>query len=149
MPDRIEREIEEILARLDDLPEAPTATADRNPIPIAAARKQRQKAERAARPSPFAGFTNKLNPTSFLLAGATLVVFGLVLSSVWGQLIWAAVAGVVMFFGGFLSGFLRRSPSGGKAQPSPKAVFWRDRYISYAPAGQSTWERVKRRFGRR
>lgn len=149
MPDRIEREIEEILARLEDLPEAPAATADRNPIPIAAARKQRQKAERASRPSPFAGLTSRLNPTSFLLAGASLVVFGLVLSSVWGQLIWAAVAGVVMFFGGFLSGFFRKPTPRAGAQVSPKAVFWRDRYISYQPANESTWDRVKRRFGRR
>ena len=149
MADRIEREIEEILAKLEDLPGE--KKPDRSPIPIEAVRKQRQKAERAARPSAGASLSRRVNSTSVLLAGAAMVVFGLVLSNVWSQLIWAALAGVVVFFGGFLSGFLRkpRAKPSASAPAAPKAVFWRDRYISYEPTGTSPWEKVKHRFGRK
>ena len=150
MADRIEREIEEILAKLDDLPEDGRAAPDRSPIPLAAVRKQRAKAVRAARPSPLAAVAQRLSGTTILLTGATLVVFGLVLSNVWGPLIWAALAGVLMFFGAFLSGFLRRPKSTAAAQPPPpSAVFWRDRYITYTDPKSNGWNKLRRRFGRR
>ncbi len=146
MADRIEREINEILEKLEGLPDE-GAPPDRRPISIAQHREQRER-----RPDPPAprisgpSLAARLSPTHALLAGAGTVIGGLVLSNIWAPLIWAAFAGVAMFVGGFVAALFKT--------PRPRAesrdgVFWRDRYIEYSGNGsQTTWGRIKRRFRR-
>ncbi|MGE5597295.1 MAG: hypothetical protein ACM3S1_14820, partial [Hyphomicrobiales bacterium] len=92
MADRIEREIEEILAKLDeDGPLAP----EKKPVSILSARNKKKSP-----PKPVRRRSNPLenvNPTTFLFAGAGLVVGGLILSNAWEPFIWASFAGVVIF----------------------------------------------------
>ncbi len=144
MADKFEREIEEILAKLDD--ELPATPAERSPISIAQKRQQKAKAERVRkqRPSPFAGIT----PTHLLFSGAGLVFGGLILSSFFGPAIWAAFAGVVLFIGAFFWSFRRTSRPTAAGQPA-KGYFWRDRYIEYEPTNSSTGQRIKGWFRRK
>ncbi|MCC7366643.1 MAG: hypothetical protein IT303_19955 [Dehalococcoidia bacterium] len=146
MADRIEREIEEILARLDQ--EEPLPAGEKKPVSIMAAKAKRSQAPappRAPRPNPLAN----VNLTSFLIAGAAMVLGGLILASFWEPLIWASFAGVVVFLGAFAMSFFRSRPAGGgSTRGGSQGVYWRDRYIQYEPASASTWQRIKRRFRR-
>lgn len=143
MADRIEREIEEILAKLDQ--DGPLAQ-DKAPVSILSARNKRKTAPKPPR-QPRTNLVDALNPTMLLFAGAGLVVGGLILSNAWPPLIWASFAGVVLFLGAFILSFFRSKPVGPAA--APKGVYWRDRYIEYEPpAQQSAWGRLKRRFRR-
>ncbi len=141
MADRIEREIEEILAKLDqDGPLAP----EKKPVSILSARTRKKTTPpRLQRPrrNPLAN----LNPTTFLFVGAALVVGGLILSNAWAPLIWVSFAGVLIFLGAFVSSFFRTSgPRGSK----PRGVYWRDRYIEYEPESPGVWDRLRRKFRR-
>src|SRR5665213_1891450 len=149
MPDKMEREIEEILARLDKDGPAPQEPAP--PISIMARRKEAAGlAERMRQGGAVLGtglsknLTSRLgdgplgsiSPTTLLFAGAGVIVGGLILSNVWQPLIWASFAGVVLFLGAFLWSF-KRTPrvsggaAGGAGAPAPKGHYWRDRYIEY------------------
>lgn len=143
MPDRVEREIEEILSKLDDLPETKKAVG-RQPVSIQAHRKKRASRPRGPHLGAARAAAGKVNPATFLLAGAGTVIGGLILSSVWAPLIWAAFGGVLMFLGGFVAALARtprpRQQSGGH--------FWRDRYINVEPAPQGMLSRLKRRLRR-
>jgi hypothetical protein len=142
MADRIEREINEILEKLEGLPDDP-APPERRPISIAERRERRPEPP----PPPTRRLPSvPLNPTHALVAGAGTVVGGLILSNLWAPLIWAAFAGVAVFIGGFVAAFFRR--------PRPRAeqrdgVFWRDRYIRYDATQSAPWTtRLRRRFRR-
>ncbi len=152
MADRIEREIEEILERLDNEVPGGAPPEDRKPISLMQRRQQATNrkpagAPRAPRQNPMAGIT----PTALLFAGAGLTVGGLLLSGFVGPLIWLSFAGVVLFIGAFAWSFTRTAPAarpgGGSGEPA-KGVFWRDRYIEYGPANPGPWARIKRRFRR-
>lgn len=141
MPDRIEREIEEILERLDDLPDG-----GRTPVPIASRKKQAaaNARPRAPRPSPLA----RLDPAMLMVSGAVIMAGGLVLATAADAFIWLAFAGVVLFLGAFIVSVTRPGrPTSGEG--SRGGVFWRDRYIEYQPATPSAWERLRQRFRRR
>jgi hypothetical protein len=142
MADRIEREINEILEKLESLPED-GLPPERRPISIAEHRERRPEPPKppARRRLP----AIPLNPTHALVGGAGTVVGGLILSNLWAPLIWAAFAGVAVFLGGFVAAFFRR--------PRPKAeqrdgVYWRDRYIRYETPPSTPWTRFRRRFRR-
>lgn len=139
MADKVEREIEEILARLEN--ELPPGD-ERKPVSILSRR--RRKPARAPRPSPLQTL-QRINPPSLMFAGAGMVVGGLVLSNAWGPLIWVSMAGVVLFLGAFLSSFFREKPA---AAASPKGVYWRDRYIEYEPSSPGLMDRIRRLFRR-
>ncbi|KAA0229906.1 hypothetical protein EDM76_11710 [bacterium] len=139
MADKVEREIEEILARLEN--ELPPAE-EKKPISILS-RRQRP-ATRAPRSSPLRGL-RRISPTSLMFTGAGLVVGGLVLSNAWEPLIWLSMAGVVLFLGAFLSSFVREKPA---STPAQKGVYWRDRYIEYEPASPGLKDRIRRLFRR-
>jgi Flp pilus assembly protein TadB len=144
MADRIEREIEEILARLDDLPAE--GQPERKPISILDKREQQRRPVQPAPPGqPQAGLRQRLTPTALLLGGAATVVGGLVLSNVWGPLIWASFAGVVVFLLGFVAAFFQRP----RPAAAPKGVYWRDRYIEYRPRDSGGGSRLSRFFRRR
>lgn len=145
MPDRIEREIEEILSRLDDLPQdAPKG--ERKPVSILDQRDKRRanQAPPPARNRP--SLVSRLNPSTFLIAGAGAVIGGLLLSNVWSPLIWVSFGGVIVFLVAFVAAFVR-SPRSRQA-PEEGGHYWRDRYIEYTPRDASTWSRIKGRFRR-
>ena len=148
MPDRIEREIEEILSKLDDLPAEGGGAADRKPVSILAHRASRKTTAPSGSPrAPGLGPVANLNPSTFLLAGAGTVIGGLLLSNLWAPLIWAAFGGVVVFIGGFVSALFRRPKAPGGAPSS--GTFWRDRYINTSPQSNSAWGRLTSRLRRR
>ena len=141
MADKFEREIEEILAKLDDdLPPGPGAS-DRAPINISEKRTQKARAKRmrTARDNPFANLT----PTHLLFAGAGVMFAGLIVSNFWGPAIWASFAGVVLFIGAFAWSFRRAKRPGGTAPAGRSGgTFWRDRYIDDKPgAGKGRFRR--------
>jgi len=128
MADKFEREIEEILAKLDDkLPEGKGAP-EKAPISIASRRQQKAKAQRTSPPrsNPFA----RITPTHLLFAGAGIMFGGLLLSNIWEPLIWASLSGIVLFLGAFVWSFRRTNRTAPGAKPSG-GYYWRDRYIEY------------------
>jgi hypothetical protein len=143
MADKFEREIEEILAKLDD--KLPPAGEERPPISLASRRQQKSKAAktRAPRSNPL----RFVSPTTLLFAGAGIMFGGLLLSNVWGPLIWASLSGVLLFVGAFLWSF-RKTPRPGPSA-SPKGVYWRDRYIEYGAPAASGGSRIKNWFRRK
>jgi hypothetical protein len=148
MADRIEREIEEILAKLDNqLPAAVPSAKDRAPVSINSVRKQRQRSERASTRT----LINRINPPMLMLTGAGTMILGLVAASLAGPLIWLAFAGVVLFLGAFLISFLRSSTAGaprGGSSGREQGKFWRDRYITDDRPGGNPAAKIKKRFWR-
>jgi hypothetical protein len=144
MPDRIEREIEEILAKLEDGPPG-AVPPERKPISISSARKKSAKPKPPRQPgrSPL----DRFNLPAMMFAGAGLMVAGLVLSGISGGFIWVSFAGVLVFLAAFVLSFIR---SGGRPASTGQAPghFWRDRYITYQSPSQGAWGRLKRRFRR-
>jgi hypothetical protein len=146
MTDKMEREIEEILAKLDG--EKPRAgQADKTPVSILSRRKRAPNpVVRASRGG--GSVLDRVNPTTLLFAGAGIMVAGLILSNFYSPLIWASFAGVVVFLAAFLWSFRRTPRASGGAASAPRGHFWRDRYIEYTPAAPSLTDRVRRRFRR-
>lgn len=149
MVDRIEREIEEILAKLEDQPPVGGGPQpERTPVSIASARKKKQ-----SKPRPNgSSLLNRIDPPLLMFAGAGTMILGLVAASFAGALIWLSFAGVVLFLGAFLLSFRRRSTSGparpgGSGGPA-QGKFWRDRYIDYKPPSDDPVSKIKRRFRR-
>ena len=144
MVDRIEQEIEEILAKIDRMPgdEEP----GRTPIPITAKRKRRQGKPAGIRRSASSA-SERLSPATLLFTGAGTMIAGLLLANFWPPLIWASFAGVVIFLGAFVWSLVR-NPRPARAQP-PGGRFWRDRYIEYQPPTAGPLDRLKRRFRKR
>ncbi len=143
MPDKMEREIEEILAKLDT--ESPRSGAEKAPVSIMSRRKRPAGPSRAKRVG--SSFHVSLAPTTLLFLGAGVMLAGLVLSAFYSPLIWAAFAGVVMFLLAFVWSF-RRTPrvAGGGGSGAPQGHYWRDRYIEYQPTSPGIGDRIKRRF---
>jgi len=143
--DKFEREIEEILAKLDD--KLPPADPVRAPISIADKRQQKAKATRVRtqRKNPLAG----ISTTTFLFAGAGIMFGALILSNIWGPLIWASFAGVVLFLGAFVASLRRTSRPGPTSAPQGNARYWRDRYIDDRPTTSQSADRIKGWFRRK
>ncbi len=144
MADRIEQEIEEILAKIDRMPG--DDEPGRKPIPITTKRKRRPGGPDSRR-RPGSGASGRLSPTTLLFAGAGTMIAGLLLATFWPALIWASFAGVVLFLGAFVWSLVR-SPRPTRVQPSG-GHFWRDRYIEYEPPPAGVIDRLKRRLRRR
>ncbi len=137
MADRIEREIEELLAKLEaELPEG-----GRQPISL----EQRRRERRQRRAFPRLTLPS-INPAALLLSGAGVMIAGLFLAMFWSPLIWLSFSGVVIFIAAFLLSF-RSRPVGAARGGRPGRVFWRDRYIDYGPGARGS--RFKNPFRRR
>jgi hypothetical protein len=156
MPDRVEREIEEILSKLEDKDPRPSASKSgppREPIPL----RPRRKPSLSTRIVGALPTFPNLTPATLLFTGAGVMIAGLILSAFADGLIWVSFAGVVVFLGAFLWAFLRRTTPGQATSRhsgsggSPKGVYWRDRYIDYEPGSTNggSVERFKRIFRRR
>ncbi len=152
MPDRIEREIEEILSRLND-DEEPPSDGERKPIPIESRRRAQPRTSLGSRLGAAFSLpsipTGRMTPTSLLFTGAGVMIVGFILAAIWGALIWLSFAGVALFAAAFIWSFVR-SPrrGGGSAQPS-KGAYWRGRYVQYEPAAPGMLSRLKRAIRRR
>lgn len=135
MADRIEREIEELLAKLEtQLPED-----GREPISLEQRRRQQRKRRRRLPRLTLP----EINPASLLLTGAAVMIAGLFLAMLWDPLIWVSFAGVVIFIAAFLLSFRKRPV--GSIGGGPKRVYWRDRYIEYEPEHRSRFRNPFRR----
>lgn len=142
MPDRIEREIEDILSKIDDLPEGP----GKSPIPISG-RSRKPKADRA----PGRSILDRIDPANLMVAGAAVMIGGLLLSVFSDGLIWVSLAGVILFLSAFVIAFFHRPPArqDGAAQGGSRTVYWRDRYIDYDPYKPGPIARIRSRLKRR
>lgn len=120
--DRIKREIEDILSRLDDLP------AERKPIPFRK-RSSRQPGSLAR------GLIEPLTRISIrhvMLTALVLLVVGFFLQGAWAFGRWMLIAGLVLFVGSFvISFFSRRAPS----RPSGYQKRWRGQPMDLQPPG--------------
>ena len=151
MADRIEREIEEILRKLDVDEDAASKTppkkgAGKPPIPISSRRRSQPRvSDRLG--SAFSLPSIPFTPSSMIIAGAALTLAGFVLTGLSGALIWVSVAGIVLFIAGFLLSFVRR-PVSARPGSSPKPR-WRGREIEYANDDAGPLTRLRRVFRRK
>ncbi|MCY4392250.1 MAG: hypothetical protein OXE43_09375 [Chloroflexi bacterium] len=159
MPDRIDREIEEILSRLGEEPpkrgEEPPKRGEEPPRrgeePISIdERRRRRKAPLGSRATAAFGLSlSGPTPASMLYTGAGVMVVGLILSAIWGTLIWVAFVGVLVFVAAFIWSFVRPRRAGVKNQPAAKGAHWRGRYVEYEPPPPGVLARIRRAFRRR
>ena len=145
-PDRIDREIEEILSRMDE--------GEDEPISLEARRRRgRQRKPLGARAGAAFGtpaIVARITPTSLLFTGAGVMIAGIVLARAWDPLIWLAFAGVTLFMAAFSWALLRPRRAGRASQrQTEKGAYWRGRYVEYEPAQPSVLRRIRRAFRRR
>ncbi len=145
MPDRIDREIEEILAKLGEEPPPP----GEEPISLEQRRRRRRTPFARRAGAAFGLSLSAPKPASVLFTGAGVMVVGFILSTIWDALIWLAFAGVALFLAGFIQSFLRPRRAGGGAQPAAKGAHWRGRYVEYDPPPAGMLARIKRAFRKR
>ena len=145
MSDKLERDVEEVLAGIEDFD---WRRRERRPGPLrrAAQRFGQSASRRLAR----------LSPGHLMLAGSLLVIASFILP---GQVrVWAIILGVVLFLIGIVwsargggrggRGGKGGSPGGG-GEPSTRGGYWRDRYISYDAPPRSPLGPLGRWFHRR
>lgn len=147
MPDRIDREIEEILARLgEDAPkpgEKPPPQGE-EPISLEDRRRRRRPAMSSRVVAAFGFSLSGPSRVSLLMTGAGVMVVGLILSAFWGPLIWLAFGGVVLFLAAFIWSFVRPRRIGVRSAPAAKGAHWRGRYVEYEPPPPGLLARIKR-----
>jgi len=148
VPDRIEREIEELLNQLDEPGEEQTS-----PIPIGSKRQAQRPSQPPKRGKPDRGplipMPSGLDPATLMFAGAGVMLAGLLLSTFAEWFILVSFAGVVMFIAAFLISFARGWPRAPRSRrQSTQGAYWRDRYIKYDESDEGTWARIKRMFRR-
>ena len=117
MSDKLERDVEEVLAGIEDFD---WRRRERRPGPLrrAGQRFARKLSERSAR----------LSAGHLMLLGSLLVIVGFVLRG--NSLgMWAIILGVVLFLIGLV--WSARGGGGRKSEPTTRGGYWRDRYISY------------------
>ncbi len=145
MPDRIDREIEEILARLGEEPPKP----GEEPISLESRRRKRGQPFSSRIVSAFGLKVNGPTPASMLFTGAGVMVAGLILAAIWAALIWMAFIGVVLFLAAFIWSFVRPRRASVSAPPAAKGAHWRGRYVEYEPTPPGVLARIRRAFRRR
>ncbi len=145
MPDRIDREIEEILARLGEEPPKP----GEEPISLESRRRKRGQSPSSRVASAFGFRLSGPTPASMLFTGAGVMVAGLILAAIWAALIWLAFIGVVLFLAAFIWSFVRPRRARVASPPAAKGAHWRGRYVEYEPAPPGVLARIRRAFRRR
>ena len=145
MPDRIDREIEEILARLGEEPPKP----GEEPISLESRRRKRGQSPSSRVASAFGFRLSGPTPASMLFTGAGVMVAGLILAAIWAALIWLAFIGVVLFLAAFIWSFVRPGRARVASPPAAKGAHWRGRYVEYEPAPPGVLARIRRAFRRR
>lgn len=140
-PDRIDREIEEILSRMDE----------DEPISLEARRRRSRPRRRlgARAGAALALPSVAVTPTGLLFTGAGVMLAGIVLARFWDPLIWAAFAGVALFLAAFVWALARPRRTRRAGAPSARGGYWRGRYVEYEPTGAGVLRRIRRAFRRR
>jgi hypothetical protein len=141
MPNRVEREIEEILSKLE--PERPAGRA-----PIRLRRSWRSRTTRNVSrwrsrvPAP-----PHINPGSMMLAGILLILSAFFLRSFSDTLTrWVVILGLILFFASFILSFWPGARSG----PAGGDVYWRGERIARSDLrGPSLPARVQQWWRRR
>jgi hypothetical protein len=142
MPDRVEREIEEILAKMDDEPGRGRAPS-KEPIPL---RPRNRPRTTSARMSSTFGVP-RITPATLLFGGAGIMIVGLLGATFADGMIWLSFAGVVLFLAAFVWSLTRRPIAGrGGSTTTPRGTHWRDRYVEYDAGQPNGIERFKRVF---
>lgn len=140
--DRIDREIEEILSRMDE----------DEPISLEARRRRpRARQPLGARAGAALALPSvAVTPTGLLFTGAGVMLAGIVLARVWEPLIWAAFAGVALFVAAFVWALARPRRTRRRGDTaSARGGYWRGRYVEYEPSGPGVLKRIRRAFRRR
>jgi hypothetical protein len=134
MPNRVEREIEEILSKLEH------PGPGRQPVRLRRTWRSRLRGFTRRLPAPRISFAS-LNAGAMMLWGIGLILLALVLSRVAGDLTrWLVIAGLVLFFGSFVLGFLYRDAGGARGRDA----YWRgQRFDRRDLSGPSPIERLK------
>ncbi len=133
MPNRVEREIEEILSKMDG------DTPGREPLRFR--RSWRSRLRRAFSRFPTPRLPRALNGGSMILWGIGLLLLAMLLRIVApGLVLWAVIVGLVLFFGGFIVGFLHKDSGSVGAGDT----YWRGERIARSELrGPSSVDRLK------
>jgi len=135
--DRIKREIEDILSRLDDLP------AGRKPIPF-------RKRSAGATGSFTRGLIEPLTRISLrhvMLTALVLIIVGFFAQGAWGPAgRWMLIAGLVLFLTSFVLSFFNR---GGTATSPRYEKRWRGQPMDLDPRNPTLSQRLRAWLGRR
>lgn len=139
--DRIDREIEEILSRMDE----------DEPISLEARRRRSRPRQRlgARAGAALALPSVPVTPTGLLFTGAGVMLAGIVLARVWDPLIWVAFAGVALFLAAFVWALARPRRMRRAGAPSAGGGYWRGRYVEYESTRPGVLRRIRRAFRRR
>lgn len=139
MPDQLEREIEDVLSKVED-------------FEWHRRRRESRRLLRALRPqrphfpisdlsfNPLAAYTRRLVPGHLMLAGFLLVLVSMVFGGFEGIWRGLVVAGIALFLLGVAWG-ARGAPRPSRKQ---RGGWWRDRYITYddpEPPSRPFWRR--------
>jgi hypothetical protein len=137
--DRIKREIEDILSRLDDLP------AERKPIPF------RRRSSR--QPGSFGrGLIEPLTRISIrhaMLAALVLLVVGFFIQGTWEFGRWMLIAGLVLFVSCFVISFFNRGAGRGSTRSSGYQKRWRGQPMDLDQPNPTLSQRVRAWFARK
>ena len=139
MPNRVEREIEEILNKLDGPSggRAPTRL-HRGWRSRVSRRTSRWRSRLPALPA--------INPGNLMLTGICLILSGLLLRMVSPDLTrWVVILGLVLFFSSFVLSFTRRGPGGA----NPNETYWRGQRIARSELRGPSWPERLRTWWRR
>jgi hypothetical protein len=152
MADRIEREIEEILRKLDVDEEAASKApvkkgSGKPPISIESRRKTGPSVSNRLG-NAFSVPSVPVSPSSIIILGAVLTLVGFVLSGIGGVMIWVSVVGILMFIAGFVLSLIRRPDALKRTQTNAPKPRWRGREISYETDHTGPLARLKRIFRR-
>ena len=126
--DRLERDVEEVLANIEDFDWRRRQSRRPGPIRLAAQRLATKLVSRVT----------ALTANHLLLLGALMLIVGLVLR---GGGLWVAIMGIVIF----VIGLFWASRGGNRQAHQPRGGYWRDRYISYERSTQNPLRRFFRR----
>ncbi len=135
MPDRIEREIEEVLGQIEDFEWHRQRRRGRSRLRTAFDGAWGRTAAIIDR------VLLRVTPGNLMLVGFLLLLTGAMVRGR-GPGAWLVLAGILVF----AVALLWSMRSNGAARPAARGAWWRDRYITYAPArGRGGWRRWFRR----
>jgi hypothetical protein len=141
MPNRVEREIEEILSKLDGLP-----PPSRPPTRLRRTWRLRLGRVISGLRERLSGLSS-INPGSMMLLGLGLILSALFLRMISADLTrWVVIAGLVLFFASFVLSFRR----GGRSVTGDGDTYWRGQRISRSTMrGPSLVDRIRGWWQRR
>ena len=155
MPDRVEKEIDEILSKFSEFSgetEDPKKVHSEI-IPftkkpgISGYWKSLNKKRRFVKMSLFSKLS--LTPTKVFILSSALAISGFLLRPVWEGFLWVAFTGILIFLTGFVRNLLiSKRNYKGRVSPSRSSQggYWRGRYIEYGAKKQNFRIKIKRPF---